>query len=447
MSSSITRKVVIDDTSSLIRYVGPWITANGQNYDTQGNFGATFNNSLHGTTGVANFSFSFSGSQVYVSGTISINNSTGVPDPSWGCFMDSVASGTSPPFGYIENNWPLCQWDNLADGPHVLEVHVTSKGQTFWFDQINYTPSPNLIVNETALLVDHKDADIHLDSSWADLGGIANYTSQKGAQMQFSFVGTGLSWYGFKPTELPHGPTTASYVVDNQSAVTFTLPGLPKSDIPTQYNQKFFETLALPFGLHNITVTHGGDPSLTPLVLGTLVVMNGTTSKTLPAQISSPSKDNHVKHARNLGIIIGPVFAAVVISIIVSTAVIIHFRRRKAGKNDDTELSLPSASTGNFASPDNTRESHNVFLSESTPFMSTAGLQIESPSHTSSANLHHSNTITRTMRKQEEALAAFNLSPGSESGSSRYVLHQDSGVRMMDSKEEVVELPPSYTPS
>ena len=60
-------------------------------------------------------------------------------------------------------------------------------------------------------------------------------------------TGTGLSWYGLKPTELPHGHTTASYVADNQFAVTFTLPGLPKSDIPTQYKQKFFETLTLPF--------------------------------------------------------------------------------------------------------------------------------------------------------------------------------------------------------
>lgn len=124
MTSSITGKVVIDDTDSLIHYVGPWITANGQNYDTQRDFGVTFNNSLHGTTGVANFSFSLvvsnlqrhlrahssavQGSQVYVYGTISIINSTGVADPSWGCFMDSVASGTSPPFGHIENNRPLC---------------------------------------------------------------------------------------------------------------------------------------------------------------------------------------------------------------------------------------------------------------------------------------------------------------------------------------------------
>ena len=145
--------------------------------------------------------------------------------------------------------------------------------------------------------------------------------------------------------------------------MTFALPGLPKSDIPTQYNQKFFETLTLPFTLHNITVTHGGDPSVTPLVLGSLVVMNGTTSKTLPAQISSPFNRNHAKHAK-LGIIIGPVFATVVIFIIVSAGVIIYFRRQKLGKNNDTELSLPSASTSNFSSPDNTRDTHNVCLSD-----------------------------------------------------------------------------------
>ena len=51
---------------------------------------------------------------------------------------------------------------------------------------------------------------------------------------------------------------------------------------------------------------------------------------------------------------------------------------------------------------------------ESTPFMSTAGL--ESPSHTSSTTLRHSNTITRTMQKQEGAVAAFNLSQVAKAG-------------------------------
>lgn len=123
-------------------------------------------------------------------------------------------------------------------------------------------------------MVDHKDADIHLDSSWADLEGIANYASQKGAQMQFSFVGTGLSWYGLEPTELPYGPTTASYVVDNHSAVAFTLPDLHNLISPLSTIRSFFETFTLPFALHNTTVTHGGDPFLTPLLLGSLVVMN-----------------------------------------------------------------------------------------------------------------------------------------------------------------------------
>ncbi|KIK04616.1 hypothetical protein K443DRAFT_4573 [Laccaria amethystina LaAM-08-1] len=74
------------------------------------------------------------------------------------------------------------------------------------FDKINYTPSPNLIINKTALLVDHRDADIHLDSSWADLGGIANY----------SFVGTGLIWYGLKPTELPRPRHTSLIIIQSE---------------------------------------------------------------------------------------------------------------------------------------------------------------------------------------------------------------------------------------
>jgi hypothetical protein len=48
--------------------------------------------------------------------------------------------------------------------------------------------------------------------------------------------------------------------------------------------------------------------------------MKGTTSKTLPAHISSPSDQNHATHERKLGIMIGPVFAAVVIFIIVFQA-------------------------------------------------------------------------------------------------------------------------------
>ena len=223
--------------------------------------------------------------------------------------------------------------------------------------------------------------------------------------------------------------------------MTFALPGLPKSDIPTQYNQKFFETLTLPFTLHNITVTHGGDPSVTSLVLGSLVVMNGTTSKTLPAQISSPFNRNHAKHARKLGIIIGPVFATVVIFIIVSAGVIIYL----GGKNWERTMT-PSYRCHPLRQAISLRQTIHgtptmcACQTESTPFMSTAGL--ESPSRTSSTTLRHSNTITRTMQKQKGAVTAFNLSPGSESGSSRFVLHRDSGVRMTDTK-----VVPSHTPS
>ena len=113
MSLSITRTVVIDDIDSVIHYAEPWITADGQSYD-QGILGQRSTTLYTGRLASPTFpsllvvsniekhlsthSSAVKGSQAYVYGTISINNSTGVPDPSW------VASGTSPPFGYIENN-------------------------------------------------------------------------------------------------------------------------------------------------------------------------------------------------------------------------------------------------------------------------------------------------------------------------------------------------------
>ena len=151
--------------------------------------------------------------------------------------------------------------------------HFTSKGQTFGSIKSIILPLPISFSTRRLFWLIIRMPIFIWTRHGRIYGGIANYTSQKGTQMQFSLsvhiehsrnvlvlrltiiTGTVLSWYGLKPTELPRGPTTTSYIVDNQSAVTFTLPGLPKADIPTQYRQKFFETLTLPFALHKFTVT------------------------------------------------------------------------------------------------------------------------------------------------------------------------------------------------
>lgn len=53
--------VVVDDTDPQIIYEGPWTATNGVNYDALGNYGRTYNNSLHGVREQGSMSFSFNG--------------------------------------------------------------------------------------------------------------------------------------------------------------------------------------------------------------------------------------------------------------------------------------------------------------------------------------------------------------------------------------------------
>jgi len=103
--------------------------------------------------------------------------------------MDGISSGTQVPFAYYENNWVFCQWDSIPDGPHVMSVNATSKGQTFWFDELRYSPTNGASINGGAILFDHLDPDIHLDSEWGALGGTANMTKTMGATMTLDFFG------------------------------------------------------------------------------------------------------------------------------------------------------------------------------------------------------------------------------------------------------------------
>ena len=105
----------------------------------------------------------------------------------------------------------------------------------------------------------------------------------------------------------------ATYAVDNHSAVTFTLPGLPNANngTATQYNQKVFQTTPLPLGNHTLKVVHQGNSSLTPLVLNYIIIQNQTNST--PETISSPEaiSSGHTSKGPPVGAIIGGAIGAV----------------------------------------------------------------------------------------------------------------------------------------
>lgn len=110
-------------------------------------------------------------------------------DPTWECFIDNVSIGRTDPFQFAENNWLFCSSEILADTSHLLTVNANSRGHTFWFDYIRYTPSANAFLGDALVYIDSTDPAIRYDSDWRPLGNVANMTSSTGSTVAFDFLG------------------------------------------------------------------------------------------------------------------------------------------------------------------------------------------------------------------------------------------------------------------
>ena len=118
-------------------------------------------------------------------------NVSGSQDPTWECFVDNVSIGwsLSAEVDTVENNWNLCQSD-LQDGPHVLSVNVAVLFlQTFWFDQIEYTPSTNVSLDNSTVRFDSSDPSVQYSSGWTAFDGFVNLTQTVGSTVTFEFFG------------------------------------------------------------------------------------------------------------------------------------------------------------------------------------------------------------------------------------------------------------------
>ncbi|KAG6904815.1 hypothetical protein DXG01_006988 [Tephrocybe rancida] len=291
------RQVVIDDNDNQIHYFGQnWFQDQGSQ-DNVGNFGPTYQNTSHGTTGNDSVSFSFVGTSVTVLGTThlaKIANATKF-DPSWECFVDEISIGSTPPFKFPENNWELCSQATLNDGPHEITINVTTTGNIFWLDYITYTPSAAASYEKAVLRVENSDPAILLGAGWGSLGGTANQTTAKGSQAKFDFVGTSLTWVGFIPTEYPHSSAVGTFSIDGGAAVNFKLNGLSTPHTATLYNQAFFTTPDLTPGPHSIVVTYnGGTGAATPLTLDYILLTNTSIPAVAGPTLASPSPSSVV---------------------------------------------------------------------------------------------------------------------------------------------------------
>lgn len=311
------------------------------------------------------------------------------------------------------------------------------------------------------------------------------------------FAGSRVTWQGTIPKEFPLASTSATYAIDDQPEVRFSLPGLTSSQKASQFNYDFFQTEPLSVGDHELIVKYEGNSSTTPLVLGWLIVEN-------ESNIHSTSKGPMV------GVIVGSVMGGLALMIAAAFAFLFIRKRMQARKQASyrpilveepfhyikpftltrpTDPSLYDQHSTTAYQPTTTYFTPNTHPTSSnsqiTPYPFTA------PSTTSNSRQPNIGPVirpppppppvpqplSRMERKRAEAEAraaplppqprsdrteptamdtrsqtSHSHSSSSHSGSrSRVIVHEDSGVRLPNSTPEelqtpVIEHPPLYTP-
>lgn len=88
-----------------------------------------------------------------------------------------------------ENRQQFCGEDGLSDGPHVITVKATvSNQQTFWFDYIQYLPSPSMSLAPVSLAIYGWDPQLQYGTGWSPIY-LGNMTEQTGSNFSFEFNG------------------------------------------------------------------------------------------------------------------------------------------------------------------------------------------------------------------------------------------------------------------
>ncbi|CAA7269979.1 unnamed protein product [Cyclocybe aegerita] len=439
MAQALSRRVVVDDTSPDISYSGPWFQDQGSQ-NTIGFAGFAYKSTLHGTKSNASLSLPFSGSQVQVLGTNRMLNDSGIIDPTWECFIDNISIGSTPPSPVSANRWLFCEQLSLLDGPHVLTLNATIRiNQTFWFDTIEYVPSPGVSLENKAIGIDSLDPQVlrSFDSRWSNIGDFANMTRQDNALFSFDFYGESLGWYGFIPTELPHVAAPASFSVDGEEPHNFMIRAIP-ADSQSVYNQLFFQTDTYPNGQHNLRVLFHGNSTTTPLTLDYLIIQNGTTtassspsptvSSTFPVSNGAPS---------NVGAIVGGVVGGFAVVVLLVLLYIYRRRKRRGEQRNEQEISQ-TVQPFLFPAPQPTLSTSSASPSSCTqdPKCQCGGVHYTGGLH---PPLFVSDTSTSSRKPPEPSEASSSQRPSTPSRSSRR-----DGNR--PDPRPRIEVPPRYTP-
>ncbi|KAF9458825.1 hypothetical protein BDZ94DRAFT_1269754 [Collybia nuda] len=459
----MARQIILDDTYEKIQYTGQgWFLDDTGSNDGVGSYGPTYLHTLHGTNSNGNLTFNFEGISIVVRGTLNLTKTqpTGL-NLSWECFIDKISINALSPPKVSENNWDLCNKQDLDDGSHEIFIEVVNNDQIFLVDYILYTPFPSFSPEDAVVVVENIDPDITYDLSWRGQGD-GNMTQTNGSTAEFSFVGRSLSWIGFIPNEFSHAASSATYSIDGSPPTSFQLNGLPPGTTNTLFHQTFFTTPELRAGSHNLLVTHHGTDQQTPLTLDYLHVTTGLgPPPTAPPQLA--------RRKPPIGIIVGAVVGGMTV---VSFCLFLFWLYRKRhpkihlGGNTDgpssdlaaypfVHLTLPHCATvkcGRGILTDAASPNESTRAQQGTPPpppprspspFSAVLLTNTNQSQTHSGFLGQRNSggviLVGEVRSPQE-LGGERLIPR------RPVLHQDSGWRMREESPVLMEdVPPHYT--
>ena len=320
-----------------------------------------------------------------------------------------------------------------------------------------------------------------------------------------NFSGTSISWVG--TTEpLSNGSTivnstaTATYTIDDQDPINFIVP--VSSNANSYYNQILFDIGQLSLGQHKLVVEYFGNSTSVPLALNYFVQQNAPSSTTnnsptstssapvplISSSSSSPSSSTTtVIDRKPTGAIVGGVIGGLVlISLLLG---LFFFCRRRSNQRsqalDEKSITADVMNPFTLTHPGPSSNSTSVFLpqdytsnGQSLPSQSMSSKfaqkgQLSDPASTSgSGGISPLTTLqaftstpqappssclpptspqsnldgTRTIVPQAETEPLMQRSPSPRGANAVFLLHEDSGVRMPPPENEVVELPPFYTP-
>ncbi|KJA14807.1 hypothetical protein HYPSUDRAFT_59148 [Hypholoma sublateritium FD-334 SS-4] len=272
-------QVFVDDTDPTIQYTGmeagPLAVLPAQSF---------FNNTFHHlsapgseTSVGAGLSFSFSGTEFVIGGTIFLKDQQ-LFSPQ--CVNDGALYPLAQHSGHVGI---LCKGQNLSNGKHTVTVTVAgSKSQSqLWVDFIQYMPST--VTSGVGSLFTPPPNPMSLGSDWSEFQGDPTtfagvQTNANGAEINFNATGSSIAFLGCPSDNLAQLPP---------AKVVYTVNGETMETIAN--NTLILFDTELKDGNNQISVKYGGSSGEMPLTFCGYSVFNTTSTLSTGATPSSHS--------------------------------------------------------------------------------------------------------------------------------------------------------------